>query len=104
MTETQLNTAEEVRSFLALCLDPGPGRDKRTAARVAEIMPDWLAGPLNQHAPHLAVLSAAVHQAEAAAAAARAVHAEALAAWIAGENPPTEAADAVHQHDESENR
>lgn len=88
MTETPLNTAEEVRAFLALCLDPGPGRDKRTAARVLEIMPDWLAGPLNQHAPHLAGLSAAVHQAEEAAAAAHAAHAEALGAWIEQDTPP----------------
>ncbi|WNI20337.1 hypothetical protein [Actinacidiphila sp. ITFR-21] len=95
MTNTQLNTAAEVRAFLALCLDPGPGRDKRTVARVTEIMPDWLAGPLNQYAPHLAGLSDAVHQAEAAAAAARAAHAEALEAWIAGDDtPPTGAAGA----------
>lgn len=57
MTETQLNTADEVRAFLRLCLGPGPGRDKHTAARVAEIMPDSLAEPLNQHAPHLAGLA-----------------------------------------------
>lgn len=94
MTDVPLNTAAEVREFLALCLDPGPGRDKRTAARVAEIMPGWLAGPLNRHAPHLATLSAAVHEAEAVAAAARTEHTEALGAWIAGDTTTTTAAGA----------
>jgi hypothetical protein len=82
MSTVQLTTAEEVRAFLRLCLDPGPGRPKRTVAQLAEIMPGWVAGPLHEHAPHLARLGAAVDQAEAAAAAARTALAEALGAWI----------------------
>lgn len=81
----QLQTPDEVRDFLRLCLDPGLGRKKRSVTQLALIMPDWLATPLTEHAPHLAELRDAVDRAEAAATEARAAYTEGLWAWIADE-------------------
>jgi hypothetical protein len=84
----QLSTPDEVRGFLRMCLDPGPGRDKRTVTQLALIMPDWLVGHLAEHAPELAGLRAAVEAAEERAAQARAEYTEALRSWIAHETVP----------------
>ena len=84
----QLSTPEEVRGFLRMCLDPGPGRDKRTVTQLALIMPDWLVGHLAEHAPELAGLRAAVDAAEEKATQARAAYTEALRSWIARETVP----------------
>ncbi|MFF0395116.1 hypothetical protein ACFYSJ_04900 [Streptomyces sp. NPDC005248] len=81
----QLQTPDEVRDFLRLCLDPGLGRKNRSVTQLALIMPDWLAAPLTEHAPHLAELRNAVDRAEAAATEARAAYTEGLRAWIADE-------------------
>ncbi|MGC4947781.1 hypothetical protein ACLQ2N_16490 [Streptomyces sp. DT224] len=81
----QLQTPDEVRGFLRLCLDPGPGRPKRTAAELARIMPDALGDAVSKHAPELAVLRAELKTAETAATEARERYSEGLRAWIANE-------------------
>ncbi|MGW1989656.1 hypothetical protein [Embleya sp. NPDC001921] len=77
-------TAEDLRAFLRLCLDPGPGRDKRTVAKLADLTETSLSGlaeEIAEHAPHLADLLSEVKRA-------RAVYVEALRGWIADEPPP----------------
>ncbi|WP_329157675.1 hypothetical protein OHB49_03010 [Streptomyces sp. NBC_01717] len=81
----QLQTPDEVRDFLRLCLDPGLGGKKRSVTQLALIMSDGLAASLTEHAPHLAELRDAVDRAEAAATEARANYTEGLRAWIADE-------------------
>jgi hypothetical protein len=95
MAGIPLDTPEQVRDFLRLCLNPGAGYPKRTVARLAAIMPDWLAAPLTEHAPHLGTLRARVEGAEAYAEEERARYVEALRSWIARETiPAPEPADA----------
>lgn len=71
-------TREELRDFLRLCLDPGPGRDKRTVEYLAEIMPGGVVDLIAEHAPHVAEL-------RTAAADAKTAYTEALRVWIADE-------------------
>ncbi|GHA94164.1 hypothetical protein [Streptomyces chryseus] len=86
-----LNTPEDTRSFLALCLDPGYGV-KRTVNKLADVMPPWLRERVDQHAPHLAQLHAEADRLQAAADEARAAYAAALGDWI--QNPITAAEEA----------
>lgn len=78
----RLDTEPEVRAFLKLCLDPGIGRVKRTPAKLAKVMPDWLRGPLAVHAPDLAELHAEAVRLRAEAERAETAYAKALGAWI----------------------
>ncbi|MFF6801066.1 hypothetical protein [Streptomyces sp. NPDC012616] len=83
----QYEAPADLRAFLRLCLDPGPGRDKRTPVRLVEILPPPLHDELLRHAPHLRPMR---HRADALAEqqrAARQEYADALAAWIHGEEP-----------------
>ncbi|MGC0418346.1 hypothetical protein [Embleya sp. AB8] len=89
--ELDLESAEAVRAFCGLCLDPGPGRVRRTPRHFVEIMPPWLGRAVAERAPHLrdhvrriAAQRAEIEQVEAAMAAEQTVFAEALRAWIAG--------------------
>ncbi|MEW2302027.1 hypothetical protein AB0958_18975 [Streptomyces sp. NPDC006655] len=93
----ELNTPEEIRDFLRLCLNP-PGRGARTPAQLAQIMPDWVRGPLHEHAPHLAALRAEAERLDEAAARAHRAHAAALAKWIEGTEPPSAEGVAEEQH------
>ncbi|MFI1702977.1 hypothetical protein [Streptomyces griseoruber] len=84
--QPQYETPEALRSFLKLCLDPGHGV-KRTPVRLAEVLPEPLARKAAEFAPHLGRLR---HDAEALdeqATRAHGAYAEALAAWIHGEDP-----------------
>lgn len=81
----QINTPDDLRAFLRLCLDPGPGRDKRTVEHLAEIMPPFLVDQLAEFAPELGVLRDRVNMAEAAAKAARAEYTKGLRSWISQE-------------------
>ncbi|MFZ4266538.1 hypothetical protein [Streptomyces arboris] len=53
---TELSDPEGLRAFLRLCLNPGPGRDKRSVEGLAARMPSFLADSIADHAPHLAAL------------------------------------------------
>lgn len=68
-------TVEELRAFLRLCLDPGPGRSTRTVGQLAEQMPDWLAVEIAAHNPQVAEFRVAAMRAQAA-------YKEGLRAWI----------------------
>lgn len=81
------DTPEKLRDFLRLCLDPGPGRKKRTPVRLVEVLPEPMQDELTRHAPHLHILR---HRAQALAEqtdAARNLYADALATWIRDEQP-----------------
>lgn len=82
-----LSNPTAVREFLALCLDTRHGI-RRTPAELAELMPGPLRDATEKYAPHLAELREAAETLEGHAAAARRVHADALAAWIRGEPQP----------------
>ncbi|MEU0275950.1 hypothetical protein [Streptomyces sp. NPDC006307] len=88
-----LTTREDVRSFLALCLNPGYGV-QRTVAKLADVMPPWLRERLDHHAPHLAQLHAEADRLQAQADQARTAYTDALAAWI--NNPTSTAAEEAH--------
>ncbi|MCY0957676.1 hypothetical protein [Streptomyces sp. H27-H5] len=87
----RLDTAAQARAFLALCLDPGSGRAGRTLPELVAIMPPWLQGQVDTHAPHLADLRAEADRLKTAATAAQTAYAEALGTWITdtGKEPPT---------------
>lgn len=74
-------TAEEIRAFLALCLNPGYGI-KRTPAKLAEVMPLELRNRLETYVPQLTDLREEAERLEAAADQARRAHATALEAWV----------------------
>lgn len=84
----QYDTPAGLRNFLRLCLSPGYGV-QRTPAKLAQVMPEPLARQLADHAPHLGELRAAAHRLEQQTAAAHQRYADALAAWIADEQPAT---------------
>ncbi|MFI1954826.1 hypothetical protein ACH437_23760 [Streptomyces xinghaiensis] len=93
----QLTTAEEVRDFLRLCLDPGPRLPARTVSQLVTIMPDWLAEHVAAHTPELAPLREEAAAAQTAATAALETYTEALRAWISGEPDPDPAPAATGQ-------
>lgn len=78
----KLDTETEVRAFLKLCLNPGIGRVKRTPAKLAKVMPEWLREPLAVHAPDLAALHAEAVRLRGEAERAEKAYAKALGAWI----------------------
>jgi hypothetical protein len=89
----QYETPEALRSFLKLCLDPGYGI-KRTPVRLAEVLPEPLARKAAEFAPHLGglahfaqALDEQAKQAQRRAKDAHRAYADALAAWIHGEEP-----------------
>ncbi|MCX5407476.1 hypothetical protein OHA37_26885 [Streptomyces sp. NBC_00335] len=79
MTVVPLNTETEVRAFVALCLKT------RTVSKLAKVMPDWLRGPVESHAPDLVELRETAEHAEAQATKARRDYTKALGAWISSE-------------------
>lgn len=89
----QYETPEALRSFLKLCLDPGHGIN-RTPVRLAEVLPEPLARKVAEFSPHVGGLrhfaKAVEEQAKAAQKRAKDAHrayADALAAWIHGQEP-----------------
>lgn len=82
-----LTSANAIRAFLALCLDPGRGI-KRTPAQVAKVMPAPLRDALERFAPHLADLREACDSLDEHAQDAHQIYADALDAWIRNEPRP----------------
>lgn len=78
-------TETEVREFLRLCLNPGPGRE-RTPEALAEIIPAPLRANLHRHAPNLGELRVAAEHAAWEAKRTAGAYASALAAWITGDH------------------
>lgn len=76
MTAVPLDTEAEVRHFIGLCLKT------RTISKLAAVMPDWLRGPIEAHAPGLTELRETAERLEREALRARRAHAVALGAWI----------------------
>lgn len=74
-----LTTPYGLRAFLVICLD---GRRKRTPAKLAATMPDWMAGALQEHAPEVAAARDAAHDAQLAADRAQRAYVRKLEAWI----------------------
>ncbi|MGA5496679.1 hypothetical protein ACPCSP_20190 [Streptomyces cinereoruber] len=87
-----LDTPEETREFLRLCLDPGHGI-QRTPDKLAEIMPPQMRDQVEAFAPHLTYLRGIADMAQAGADEARAAYAGALADWIDGKPAPDLAPD-----------
>ncbi|MGW3445619.1 hypothetical protein [Streptomyces sp. NPDC001076] len=86
-------TPDGLRAFLKLCLDPGHGIN-RTPAKLAEVLPEPLARKVAEFAPHVGglryfaqVLNEEVDDAQKRAKDAHRAYADALAAWIHGEEP-----------------
>ncbi|MCX4778135.1 hypothetical protein [Streptomyces sp. NBC_01264] len=75
----KLETAEEVRKFLVLCLKT------RTITKLAKVMPGWLGDQLDPHAPHLAELKETAARLDREAERAHRAYAKALGAWIAAD-------------------
>lgn len=83
---TDYDTPEALRSFLKLCLDPGHGI-KRTPVRLTEVLPEPLARKAAEFAPYLGRLRHHADALDEQATRARGAYADALAAWIHGEDP-----------------
>jgi hypothetical protein len=84
--QQQYETPEALRSFLKLCLDPGYGI-KRPPVRLAEVLPEPLARKVAEFAPHLGRMRQHAEALDEQATRARRAYADALAAWIHGEDP-----------------
>ncbi|MEH0579031.1 hypothetical protein QBA54_32180 [Streptomyces sp. B21-108] len=84
--QKQHENPEALRDFLKLCLNP-PYGDKRTPVRLAEVLPTPVYQAVIEHAPHLAELRIIARELAKQAEAAHTVYADALAAWIHGEEP-----------------
>lgn len=98
-------TPEELRAFLALCLDPGPGRTTRTPEELTRILPEPILDQLARFSPDLGALRSYADRRQRQADTARLVWAAALAEWIADEDPeddqPTGCNGAALTHDET---
>ncbi|MFF5668859.1 hypothetical protein ACFY8S_01765 [Streptomyces hygroscopicus] len=88
---TSLNdydTPEALRAFLKLCLDPGHGI-RRSPEKLAEVLPEPLAGKTAEFAPHLKELRHVAQALDEQARKAFREYADALAAWVNEEEPKT---------------
>jgi hypothetical protein len=82
-----LSSAESVRAFLALCLNPRPGHE-RSPAELARILPGPVAEAVALYAPALAPLQLESASRQEAARRAEDAYADAFAAWIRDEPLP----------------
>ncbi|EMF31105.1 hypothetical protein H114_00712 [Streptomyces gancidicus BKS 13-15] len=82
----QHQTPEQLRDFLRLCLNPGPGRPVRTPHRLLDVLPEEMHDQLAQHAPHLRHLRERTTVLAQELDGARKAYADALAAWIRGDS------------------
>jgi hypothetical protein len=80
-----LSTPGGLREFLVICLD---GQRKRTPAKLAKVMPSWMADAVREHAPDVAAARDAAHEAQLAADRAQRAYVGKLEAWI---RQPTDA-------------
>ncbi|KUN32474.1 hypothetical protein AQJ11_02820 [Streptomyces corchorusii] len=83
----QFQTPDVTREFLRLCLDPGPGREKRTPVRLLEVLPQQMHDAVIRHAPYLRAMRDRVDALAEQHQAAKHEYADALTAWIHGEEP-----------------
>ncbi|MBL1115465.1 hypothetical protein JK364_24140 [Streptomyces sp. 110] len=99
------DTPDTLRAFLTLCLDPGPGRTKRTPEELTRILPEPILAQLTTFAPNLGVLRSDTEQRQRQADTARLVWAASLAEWIEGQVPAEDRAQhcngAALTHDET---
>ncbi|MEU0942401.1 hypothetical protein ABZ379_06330 [Streptomyces canus] len=78
----------ELRAFLRTCIDPGPGRDKRTPIRLVEALPHQYAAALEQFAPrYLAAMGRTAAELTGRAEDMRHAYASSVLAWIRDEQP-----------------
>jgi hypothetical protein len=79
--------AEELRGFLALCIDPGPHRHKRSPVRLTHTLPPAYADAVQRLAPPIVRrLAEVTADLTTRAEEARTSYATALLAWIRGED------------------
>ncbi|MER6976030.1 hypothetical protein [Streptomyces carpinensis] len=80
-----LETEDDVRRFLAMCLDPGGGRTTRTPVELTRLLQQPHLDAVERHAPQLATLRKDAEFRQQQADMARQMWADGLAAWIHGE-------------------
>ncbi|MGX1513967.1 hypothetical protein [Streptomyces collinus] len=96
MPASQFTTAPELRAFLRLCLDPGPGRDKRTPVRMTEALPAPVITALDELAPpYMRAYRRTAADLSHNAARMSQAYATAVLAWIRDEEPTDELHDLV---------
>lgn len=83
---TTLETPDDVRDFLRLCLNPRAGFPGRTVEELAKVMPAWLADKLVDHAPRVAALREVADRAHTA-------YLSALGDWITTATAPAPTAE-----------
>jgi hypothetical protein len=84
----QFENADQLRAFLRTCIDPGPGRDKRTPTRLVEALPHQYAAALTEFAPpYLGAFGRTAAELTARAEDMHHAYAATLLAWIRDEQP-----------------
>ncbi|MFJ3249151.1 hypothetical protein [Streptomyces sp. NPDC086782] len=83
----EFNTPAELRDFLRICLDPGPGRDKRTPTRLADALPEPVLATLTEYAPYLGAFRNTAMELARRAEDMHNAYAAALLAWVRDEQP-----------------
>ncbi|WP_309318862.1 hypothetical protein [Streptomyces salinarius] len=84
----RFTSAEELRAFLRICIDPGAGRDKRTPTRLVEALPREHAAALDQFAPgYLGAMGRTAAELTGRADDMRHAYASTVLAWIREEQP-----------------
>ncbi|XVV35033.1 hypothetical protein ACQPXT_13695 [Streptomyces sp. CA-100214] len=94
----QFDTADDFRDFLRTCMDPGPGRDKRTPTRLVEALPAAHKAALRDFAPaYLDAFGRVATDLTARAEDMRHAYAASLLAWIRDEQPSDFLLNLAHQ-------
>ena len=84
----QFQNEHELRAFLRTCIDPGPGRDKRTPTRLVEALPHEDAAALEEFAPrYLGAMGRTAAELTGRADDMRHAYASSVLAWIRDEQP-----------------
>ncbi|WP_440581048.1 hypothetical protein [Streptomyces sp. PT19] len=84
----QFQNEHELRALLRTCIDPGPGRDKRTPTRLVEALPHEYAAALDQFAPrYLGAMGRTAAELTGRADDMRHAYASSVLAWIRDESP-----------------
>jgi hypothetical protein len=89
---------EELQDFLRLCIDPGPGRDKRTPLQMADSLPESHQAALYEMAPpYLHAFAVTADSLTRRAEEMRHAYAAALLAWLRGDLSTDHALELVEQ-------
>lgn len=97
----QFPNEHELRAFLRLCIDPGPGRNKRTPVHMLEVLPHHLHEQIADHAPYLGAFRYTATELARRAEEMRNAYAAAVLGFIRGELPTDQAlahVEAGNQH------